>query len=266
MLAAAMLDVDVAIAAAAEGATVIRRQIGAAVERFDKGGGDFATTVDLRAERAILKVLARERPEDGVLAEESGPCGGADSQRTWLVDPLCGTLNYAVQMRVVAVNVALRGGEDVLCAAVADAFGGEVFWTDGRRACRRAAHGDTPLIPSAASKLVDLNFDPPFPSAPAFRAVALAGDPEFIDAFRPRVVSSSLALTWVATGQRAAYVTDGAIRSSVHFSAGLAICAAAGCVITDRHGRALRDDSAGAIVSADETIHGQLVALAKTHR
>jgi myo-inositol-1(or 4)-monophosphatase len=132
-------DVEVAIRAAEEGAAVVRQRLGLPAERVDKGGGDFATAVDVEAELAILEVLQRERPQDAVLAEESGRSGGSHDRRGWLVDPLCGTLNYAVQMRVVAVNVALRSGEDGLCAAVADAFSGEVFWTDGVHARRRAA-------------------------------------------------------------------------------------------------------------------------------
>lgn len=266
MLDLQVLDVEVAIAAAVEGADIVRRQVGRPAERVVKGGGDFATTVDYDSERAILRVIERARPEDAIFAEETGSSGQTDSVRSWLVDPLCGTLNYAVQMRVVAVNVALRRGPDVLCAAVVDAFSGDVFWTDGRHAYRRAADGEMPLAPSAASALVDLNLDPPFPSAPRFRAVALAGDPGFVAEFRPRVVSSSLALTWVATGQRAGYVTDGAIRNSVHFSAGLAICAAAGCVITDLHGSPLHAESRGAIVAADGYTHGRLVALAHPER
>ncbi len=51
--------------------------------------------------------------------------------------PLCGTLNYAVGTALVAVNVAL---------------------CDGR---------DTPLAPTAATRLVDVNLDAPFPGAPA---------------------------------------------------------------------------------------------------
>ena len=37
--------------------------------------------------------------------------------------------------------------------------------------------------------------------------MTLAGAPEFAATFRPRVVSSTIALAWVATGQRAGYVT-----------------------------------------------------------
>jgi myo-inositol-1(or 4)-monophosphatase len=66
----------------------------------------------------------------------------------------------------------------------------------------------------------------------------LAADGEFVATFKPRVVSSSLALGWVATGQRAAYVTDGDVRDSVHFAAGIAICEAAGCAVSDLWGNA----------------------------
>jgi myo-inositol-1(or 4)-monophosphatase len=137
---------------------------------------------------------------------------------------------------------------------------GEVFWTDTLHAGVRVNGIDAPIGPSAGSKLVDLNFDPPFPSAPAFRTVALAADDEFCTAFKPRVVSSSLALTWVATGQRAAYVTDGNVRDSVHFAAGLVICKAAGCQISDLRGGTSDD---GLIVAADQDTHTTLVRLAQ---
>lgn len=211
----------------------------------------------------MLAMLGRERPRDAVVAEESGSTGATGASRTWLIDPLCGTLNYAAQMRIVAVNVALCRGEQVLCAAVADPFSGQVFWTDGRTAHMRVDGRDTPLVPSAGSRLVDLNLDPPFPPAPALRTVSLAADPEFVTSFRPRVVSSSLALTWVATGQRAAYVTDGDIRLSVHFSAGLAICKASRCAITDLQGNAGGSGPDGAIVAADKKTHDSLLRLVK---
>lgn len=255
-----MNDVEVAIQVVEAGASVVRSHIGAALERVDKGGGDFATTADIEAEAVMLEFLRRHCPHDRLEGEESGRSDAGDDSRLWLIDPLCGTLNYAVGTRVVAVNAALRTPERVIAAAVADPFSGEVFWTDTRRARGRVRGVDAPISPSAGSKLVDLNFDPPFPSAPAFRAVSLAADDEFCTRFRPRVVSSSLALAWVATGQRAAYVTDGNVRDSVHFAAGLAICRAAGCQISDLHGGSSDD---GLIVAADHDTHVTLTRLAQ---
>lgn len=259
-----MTDLDVAIAMVQAGAAVVRRRFGTTLQRLDKAPNDFATDADVEAEQAMLAVLRRERPEDAVLAEESGRSGPGTSARTWLLDPLCGTLNYAAGMRVVAVNAALRSGATFVAAAVADPFSEETFFTDGGPAVRRAAGVDAPLAPSARSKLVDLNFDPPFPNAPAFSAVALAADPGFAAAFRPRVVSTSLALTWVAAGRRAGYVTDGDPRDSVHFAAGLAICEAAGCVVTGLRGGPWRAEAAGVIAAADSETHAALLRLART--
>ena len=85
-----------AVSGARAGADVVRSMYGRRLSRIDKGAADFATA--------------------------------ADAVRQWLVDPLCGTLNYAVGNMLVAVNVALRDG------AVADPFSGEVFSTDGETA------------------------------------------------------------------------------------------------------------------------------------
>jgi myo-inositol-1(or 4)-monophosphatase len=259
-------DLDLAIAAAGEGAEIVRRRFGMTLQRLDKGMGDFTTNVDLEAERAMLALLHRKRPDDAIFGEESGRSGASGSFRTWLIDPLCGTLNYAARMRVAAVNVALRVGKVVRVAAVADPFNDEIFWTDGLSAFVRSngqdtGGQDTRLVPSGGSKLVDLNFDPPFPNDPVFKTVTLAADPEFTASFKPRVVSSSIALAWVATGQRAAYITDGNVRNSVHFAAGLAICEAAGCIVTDLRGRPWGSDAMGILAAADSETHAALLGL-----
>ena len=86
----------------------------------------------------------------------------------------------------------------------------------------------------------------------------LLNDRAFRAAFGPRVSSTSLAVAWVAAGRRAAYVADGDLRNSVHFAAGLALCRAAGCVLTDLRGQTLHTGP-GAIVAADAVTHATLV-------
>jgi len=260
-----MRDVDVAIAVASEGATVVRHRFGTVLQRLDKGAGDFATSADIEAENAMLAVLRRERPDDSILGEESGRSGASNGLRTWLIDPLCGTLNYAAKMRVVAVNVALRADAGFVAAAVADPFNNEIYFTDGVSATVRSDGQDAPLAPSGSSKLVDLNFDPPFSNAPAFKAATLAADSEFASKFRPRVVSTSLALVWVATGQRAAYVTDGDVRDSVHFAAGLAVCEASGCIVTDLRGDPWGSGTTGLLAAADSETHAALLGLVRKY-
>ncbi|OIJ86719.1 inositol monophosphatase family protein [Streptomyces colonosanans] len=251
-------DSGVAIAAARAGADVVRAMYGQRLTRIDKGAGDFATAADVDAEKAILGVIHAARPDDAVLGEEGGRQGAAEASREWLVDPLCGTLNYAVGNMLVAVNVALRGGP----AAVADPFSGEVFYTDGEIAWVRHDGADARLAPTSATQLVDVNLDPPFPNAPGIRAVDLLAQPGFVERFRPRVVSTTLALAWVAAGKRAAYVTDGGdLSGSVHFAAGIALCRAAGCVVTGIDGGPIGQTGRGLVVAADSETHGRLMSL-----
>ncbi len=258
-----MNDLDLAIAVAEKGASVVRRRFGTKLQHFDKGAGDFATNVDIEAENAMLALLHHKRPEDSIIGEESGGSMAGSSERTWLIDPLCGTLNYAARMRVVAVNVALSIAGRLATAAVAEPFNNEIYWTDGTLANMRANNEDTPLVPNAILKLVDLNFDPTFPNAAEFKAVKLAANEDFAATFRPRVVSSSIALTWVATGQRAAYITDGDMRDSVHFSAAIAICEAAGCVVTDLYGYEWGRGATGILAAADQETHDALLEMVR---
>ena len=249
-------DAEVAVAAAEAGARVVRDLYGGALDRIDKGAGDFATTADLEAEAAILGVLRSDRPADAVLGEESGLSGDA-GERTWLVDPLCGTLNYAVTTPLVAVNVALRVGSSLTAAAVADPIAEEVLWTDGSAAFL----GSSPIVPSASSRLVDVNLDAVHPGPGRFHPALLAGHPDFRSRFGPRVLSTTLALAWVASGRRAAYVTDGDLRDSVHFAAGIALCVAAGCVVTDLYGGPVLSGAEGLVAAADAETHAALIAL-----
>lgn len=312
-------DRDLAIAAASAGAAVVRAHYesslaGSALARFAKDGDDFATVADIEAEKAILDILRTARPGDTILGEESGRTGTGDTTRMWLVDPLCGTLNYAANNMLTSVNVALRANGRTIVAAVADPFNDEIFWTDDATTqpqhsgtspepdptTARLQHGgispepgpataqsrpdgdstgtgrdsawvrrrgvDRPLTPSGASRLVDLNLDPPFPNRPDFLAAALLSDDAFIERFRPRVVSTTLAVAWVAAGRRAAYVTDGHLGDSVHFAAGTALCQAAGCIVTDLDGRPLHTGRGGLVAAADPSTHAALLTMIASQR
>lgn len=252
-------DSALARTAAEAGASVVRARYGTSHQRITKSPSDFATDVDVAAEQLIVEVVQSRRPDDAFLAEESGRTGTAD--RTWLIDPLCGTLNFAAETPLVAVNVALRAGDEITLGAVADPISDETFWTDEGRAVVRRDGQDHALTPSPESHIVDVNLDPPFPNAATFRAVDLLAQDAFMEAFRPRVVSSTLAVAWVAAGRRAAYVTDRDMRDNVHFAAGIAVCRAAGCVVTGLSGQPLGESVDGLVIAADEPTHTSLLDL-----
>ncbi len=254
-------DAELAVAAAEAGAAVVRARYRTPLTRLEKSALDFATDADVEAERAILNVLRTARPDDGLVSEEAGIFGPSNASRTWLVDPLCGTLNFAAQTPLVAVNIALRNNGHVTVAASADPLAGELMWTDGANAYLRRAAVDEPLRPSAGSTLVDVNVDGPYPNAARFRAVHVLAASDIADSFRPRVSSTSLALAWVACGRRAAYITDGNVIDNVHFASGIALCQVAGCIVTDLRGQPLHAGIGGLVAAADERTHAALIAI-----
>jgi len=254
-------DIDVALAAAAAGAAVVRAAYGAEHIRYAKIGSDFATETDIAAENAIFAVIESARPADARIGEESGRADGSNARR-WLVDPLCGTLNFAAQTPLMAVNVALADDDSTVAAVSIDPISGEIFWTDGERAFVRRDGVDVPLTPSPLSGLVDIDCDAPLDSA--FVGGQLVADQAFRAAFGVRVSSTTLTVAWAAAGRRAAYVSDGTFLDNVHFAAGIAISRAAGCVVTDFAGAEV-ESGRGLIVAADAATHERIVRLIGPH-
>ncbi len=257
-----MSDADVAIAAARAGAEMVARSYGERHARFAKSATDFATQADINAEAAILEILTRHRPQDARIGEELGSSGPESAERRWFIDPLCGTLNFAAGTPLIAVNVALMSGSTPLAAAAADPIAQELFWTDGTRAYRRRGDDDQVLSPTARSGLVEINCDGPLDQP--FVGGQLVSDPQLRKTYGPRVISSTLGVAWVAAGRRAAYVSDGELRVNLHFAAGIALCQASECVISDLDGRSLHSGP-GLIISADEETHDRVIAIVEPH-
>jgi myo-inositol-1(or 4)-monophosphatase len=72
---------------------------------------DLVSQADRDTERAILAVLARRRPDDAVLGEETGTTSGTGGVR-WIVDPIDGTTNYLYGRPDWAVSVAAADATD----------------------------------------------------------------------------------------------------------------------------------------------------------
>jgi 3'(2'), 5'-bisphosphate nucleotidase len=80
------------------------------VELYGSGltGSELGAEADARANAAILDRLRAERPEDGVLSEESKDTAERLAKsRVWIVDPLDGTREYREVRVDWAVHVAL---------------------------------------------------------------------------------------------------------------------------------------------------------------
>jgi myo-inositol-1(or 4)-monophosphatase len=102
---------------------------------------DVVTAADRAVERQIITALRDRRPDDAVMAEESGALDGGRSGVRWIVDPIDGTVNYLYGIPVYAVSVAAEVDGVVVAGVVRNAADGRQ-WTatlgggahrDGRR-------------------------------------------------------------------------------------------------------------------------------------
>jgi len=93
------------------------------------------TEADLRIEAMIREELAARRPADAVLGEEGGRQGSGEGGRTWVVDPIDGTKNFAAGIQIWATLIALAvEDEPVLGIASAPALGERYEAARGRGA------------------------------------------------------------------------------------------------------------------------------------
>jgi myo-inositol-1(or 4)-monophosphatase len=87
---------------------------------------DMVSDADRLAEEVIVRLIRRERPADGLLAEEGASAGGSSGRR-WVVDPLDGTTNYLYGFPVFAVSVAVEDADGALAGVVLDPARDELF-------------------------------------------------------------------------------------------------------------------------------------------
>ncbi len=182
-------DVEVAAAAARAAADVLLPLRGRGLT-----GRALGDAGDAAAQRAILDVLTRERPDDVVFSEEAvDDARRLQADRVWIVDPLDGTREYGEDGRHDwAVHVALWSAGDLTAAAVALPALGEVLLTD-----------PAPALPAKDSGPVRIAVSRSRPPAEA-SAVAAALDAELVP-----LGSAGYKTVAVARGEVDAYVHSG---------------------------------------------------------
>ncbi|MFU8811641.1 MAG: inositol monophosphatase family protein [Balneolaceae bacterium] len=133
-------DLDVALKAARNGVEVIKSFETVDLNTRKKGRNDLITDADIATEKAVLKTICDVFPDDEVLAEESASHESLSARRTWIVDPIDGTTNFAHRFPIYCVSIALWENRKPRVAVVIEvnrdeeftAVAGEGAWLNGQ--------------------------------------------------------------------------------------------------------------------------------------
>lgn len=117
----------IAIDAALQAGELLRQGYGTVFSITHKEGKhNLVTAYDHLAEEAIITYIKQHVPNSCFLAEESGSTGAA-TELVWIIDPLDGTVNFAHQIPIFSVSIALEKEGELFCGVVYQPMTHELF-------------------------------------------------------------------------------------------------------------------------------------------
>jgi myo-inositol-1(or 4)-monophosphatase len=117
---------QVAIAAAYNAAEILRSRFGNISRIHKKDAVEIVTEADTESEKSIISAIQSRFPHHSILSEEAGLNDGPDEFR-WIIDPLDGTVNFAHQVPIFCISIALAYQNEVLLGVVLNPVDGELY-------------------------------------------------------------------------------------------------------------------------------------------
>jgi myo-inositol-1(or 4)-monophosphatase len=235
------------------------------LERIDyKSATDVVTEADHLSEAHVIEAIRARWPGDAILAEESGThaalvIGAEGSRRTWVIDPLDGTVNYANGLPIFCVSVGLTFDGRPVAGVVLDPTRDELY---GATADGPATLNGRAISVSRKDKLSD-----------CVLSLSLAGRAVVSRARAIRKAirisrsmgSAALALAWTCNGRFDAFLQETSLSAWDIAAAGL-IAERAGATVTAFDGGAWYDQAratrTAGLIAAPPAHHARLLDLA----
>ena len=95
-----------------------------------KSPSDFVTNSDLKVEKIIIEELEKGRPNFSFISEENGIKKNKDSNNTWIIDPIDGTINFLHGIPHFAISIALKSNNEIVSGLVFDPIKDEMFYAE----------------------------------------------------------------------------------------------------------------------------------------
>lgn len=93
--------------------TTYKEMINTPLTIEDKGDFDTITNIDLAVEKALIKAIKESYPFDSIISEEYNPEGKVKG-RTWIIDPIDGTVNFSRNAYNFGIQIAFFDNNEVV--------------------------------------------------------------------------------------------------------------------------------------------------------
>ncbi len=231
--------------------------------RFKKGR-QAVTDADLEIEKMLRRHIGAEFPADGIVGEElgsdfEGTGSVGSSGRTWHLDPVDGTLNFALGLPGFCTSLGLMKGDEVLAGCVYQPLLDDAFTASLGGGARLNGR---PISVSTRSRLIEAVVGTQFKKKGRFVQSPDLLQAMFLETMKIRKVGAiALEMARVAAGSYDALV--GSFTEAIHLhdvAAGLLLIREAGGRITDHQGNEYRPGGTD-LVATNGLIHDELIAL-----
>ena len=223
-------------------------------------GFDPVTEADRAAERAMREILARERPDDGILGEEYGNLAGR-SGLTWVLEPIDGTRGFISGTPTWGVLISVADGQGPFYGIIDQPYIGERFEGAPDGARHSGPMGDRPLRTRSCGSLDAATVFTTFPEVGAltdrqgFEAVASL-------ARLTRYGMDCYAYALVAAGQVDMVIEAGL--AAYDIQAPIAVIEAAGGIVTDWRGGPVHEGGR-ALAAGCSSLHAQALEILRDY-
>lgn len=242
-----------ALLAVKEAGNVLEKNFGKVAKFSRKKDLSLLTTVDLRADIIITKIIKRNFPSHNIVSEESG--GEYGKEFTWLIDPLDGTTNYTLNFPFFSVSLALLYNEKPILGLVFNPISKELYFAERGKGAYLNKKKISVNNNSNLSRAT-LGFS---------RGTDLARGTKILSKIAPHIRtfrfwgSSNLDICQVASGKIDGYFT---VKSPYDVIAGVLIVKEAGGKATDFKGLEYNRQSQNLLITNGK-IHNKLIKLIK---
>ncbi len=125
-------NLNIMIKASEKASKILIRDFGE-IEKLQvskKGPLDFVTNSDLKAEKIIIDELKKARPNYSIISEENGFENNKDTNNTWIIDPIDGTVNFLHGVPHFAISIALMSNKEIVSGLIFDPIKNEMFFAE----------------------------------------------------------------------------------------------------------------------------------------